>query len=192
MENLNLMLWNDIINEDVEEAVAELAIRRDVLPQTNAFQVSVSDRKFLQLFRVDKHLCHDIINMVNPFLEPLLYPYKPRYLLLSGFMLQAVIRNLLARTVLSPLAKLQLVEVNDVKNALNQPEILNNFSAISLVEQTGNAVPRFCSLPDTPRYVRGFKNSVFFCRGAQMRERSSGAPRDSSLLLLSRIDVRIF
>lgn len=66
MENLNLMLWNDIINEDVEEAVAELAIRRDVLPQTNAFQLS--DRKFVQLFRVDKDLCHDIIDMVNPFL----------------------------------------------------------------------------------------------------------------------------
>lgn len=66
VEDFNLMLWNDIINEDVEEAVAEMGIGRDILPQTNPFQLS--DRKFVQLFRVDKNLCHNIIDMVTPFL----------------------------------------------------------------------------------------------------------------------------
>lgn len=66
MENVNLILWNEILNEDVEAAVEELAIGRDVLAQTNAFQLS--DRKFLRLFRVDKDLCRDIIDMVTPFL----------------------------------------------------------------------------------------------------------------------------
>lgn len=66
MENFNLLVWNEIFNEDVEAAVAELAIGRDVLPQTNAFLLS--DRKFVRLFRVNKDLCHDIIDMVTPFL----------------------------------------------------------------------------------------------------------------------------
>ncbi|KAB0790506.1 hypothetical protein PPYR_15092, partial [Photinus pyralis] len=61
IDDFNLILLNDIINEDIEEAAAHLAIGRDVLSQTNPFELS--DRKFVQLFRVDKDLCHEIIDM---------------------------------------------------------------------------------------------------------------------------------
>lgn len=66
MDDLNLLVWNEIINEDIQEAEEELAIGRDVLSQRNAF--ALSDRKFVQLFRVDKSLCETIIDMVTPFL----------------------------------------------------------------------------------------------------------------------------
>lgn len=66
MDDLNLLMWNESINEDVQEAEEELAIGRDVLHQRNAF--ALSDRKFVQLFRVNKYLCETIIDMVTPFL----------------------------------------------------------------------------------------------------------------------------
>lgn len=69
MDNINeMLLWNNIMNNDVEEALEEVAIRRDVLPQSDPFRLS--EHKFVQLFRVSKNLCHEIVDVVTPFMQP--------------------------------------------------------------------------------------------------------------------------
>ncbi|KAJ8913102.1 hypothetical protein NQ315_006604 [Exocentrus adspersus] len=68
MEGFNeILVWNNIINNDVIQAEEEMVIGRDVLIQSDPMQLS--DHKFVQLFRVDKDLCRDIVDTVRPYIE---------------------------------------------------------------------------------------------------------------------------
>ncbi|KAK4880827.1 hypothetical protein RN001_008973 [Aquatica leii] len=66
-DNSNNILLNNIIQEDLEDAAGEVEIRRDVLPQTNPFDLS--DHKFVKLFRVSKHLFQEIVDLVTHMLH---------------------------------------------------------------------------------------------------------------------------
>lgn len=61
-----MLLWHNIINDDVAQAEADMEFGRDVLLETDPFQVS--DQKFVQLFPVDKPLCQDIVDIVTPYI----------------------------------------------------------------------------------------------------------------------------
>lgn len=68
MDEFNqLVYWHDAMIHDFEEAWEEMNIGRDILPQTNPFQLS--PRKFVQMFRLTKPLAEDVIEMVTPYME---------------------------------------------------------------------------------------------------------------------------
>ena len=58
--------WNFVMNNDVLEAIAELKIDRDILPQTDLFLLS--DRKFIQIFRLSKGMVSEVVELVAPFM----------------------------------------------------------------------------------------------------------------------------
>lgn len=66
VENFNDLILNDILQEDLEDAVEQMEIRRDVLPQRDPFLLS--DQKFIKLFRVSKDLCQEIVEMLTPYI----------------------------------------------------------------------------------------------------------------------------
>ncbi|KAB0795339.1 hypothetical protein PPYR_06811 [Photinus pyralis] len=129
IDDFNLILLNDIINENIEEAAAHVAIGRDVLSQTNPFELS--DRKFVQLFRVDKDLCHEIIDMVSPFL---IHPSRTSALSIQTKVLAALrfygsgsYQEITGSNSFVAISQPSVSRaVNEVTNALNRPEILNN------------------------------------------------------------------
>lgn len=67
--DLNILLyWNNLMYDDILEAVEDFQVGRDVLQRTDPFQLT--DRKFLQIFRLSKNMVNDVVEMVSPFINP--------------------------------------------------------------------------------------------------------------------------
>lgn len=64
MDLNNLLYWNNLMYDDILEAVEDFQVGRDVLQRTDPFQLS--DRKFLQIFRLSKNMVNDVVEMVLP------------------------------------------------------------------------------------------------------------------------------
>ena len=67
MDVYNIPYWNNNMNNDVLEAIEDLEIGRDVLQPTDPFLLS--NRKFIQIFRLSKDMVTEVVEMVSPFME---------------------------------------------------------------------------------------------------------------------------
>lgn len=65
VEDFNQLILNEILVEDVEDAIEQAQVPRDLLDKRDPF--SLSDHKFVRLFRLSKDLCRDVVEMVTPF-----------------------------------------------------------------------------------------------------------------------------
>ncbi|XP_028142516.1 putative nuclease HARBI1 [Diabrotica virgifera virgifera] len=129
MDLNNMLYWNDLMLNDILEAVEDLQIGRDVLQPTDPFLLS--DRKFVQVFRLSKGMVQELVEMVSPFMLP-----QSR-----GSALSITTRVLAALRFYASGSHQEITGTNhyisisqastsraivEVTNALNRPEILNH------------------------------------------------------------------
>ncbi|XP_023312848.1 putative nuclease HARBI1, partial [Anoplophora glabripennis] len=128
MDLNELLIWNNI-QQDLQDAEEDLIIGREVLLKRDPFN-TLSDRKFIQNFRLTKELCREVIDLVTPFIEQpnrrSALPVKLKVLAALKFYGFGSYQEITGSNAYIGISQASVSRsIEDVTNALNEPEIMN-------------------------------------------------------------------
>ncbi|KAJ8914921.1 hypothetical protein NQ315_016075 [Exocentrus adspersus] len=130
VEDFNNLVMNDIIRDDIDDAIDQERVPRDILVPRDAF--NLTDHKFIKLFRLTKDVTRDVIDIVTPYVVA---PTRESALTITAKVL-ATLRFFASGSYQEVTGSNSFVgisqasasrAINEVTNALNRPEILNRF-----------------------------------------------------------------